>query len=216
MFFNKPKKLSDLPAVEMIEKFAFAEFDYDEIRKWKGFEDLADSVINEDETCARQLLNELLSGYTEPRQRYVLHRLLAKHGLAHIFGNSTGEIYGVVLQVGLEAGKETLSLYPNREGWYINFTGKSLKLNPLSDAPELNRRIDSLFEIATPIARQFEVRNSYIPTVKTGGVRINFLTEKGITFTEREMSGIDRSSPTGLIFLLCTQILNILVNMSTK
>jgi len=215
MFFNKPKKPAE-SQVPLIEKFAFAEFGYDEIRKWDGFEDLADSVINEDEACARQFLNELLSGYTEPRQRYALCRLLAKHGLSHIFENGTGEIYGVVLQVGLEAGKETLSLYPNREGWYINFTGKALKLNPLSDAPELNQRIDALFEIATPIARQFEVRESYIPTIKTGGVRINFLTENGITFTEREMSGIDRTSPTGLIFLLCSQILNLLVKMSTK
>ena|GEM_PF-3500122 len=205
---------------EQIEKWAFAEFTDKEVCKLSNdFASFIENIKSGNEQELARLFNNVLTEI-EPRQRYVLCQRLNSNGFGHICRDKDDEVYGVVFQVGLESGKETLSVYPNREGWYINYTGKAIKLNPLSeeqDEMKINLVIDSLFDLVVKVAPHFDALNyEHISVIDTGKLRINFLTGKGLRFTEGAMKEIGEGSPAKMIFGLGSIILRKLVDMSMK
>ena len=203
---------------EQIVNWAFAEFTNEEICKMSDdSKDFVESIESKNEQKLTHLFENVLVDI-EPRHRYVLCRLLNENGFGDICEKNVDDVYGVVFQVGLDSGSETLSVYPNREGWYINYTGKTIKLLPLSENDDkhgLNPLIDLLFKVADKTAPLLEAHGyNRIQTIANQNVRINFLTGGGLRSTEYKMSEIDRSSAVGMIFGLGTKILQILVEMS--
>jgi len=203
---------------EQIENWAFAEFTNEEICKMSDdSKDFVESIKSKNEQKLTHLFENAFLDI-EPRHRYVLCRLLNENGFGNICEKNADEVYGVVFQVGLDSGAETLSVYPNREGWYINYTGKTIKLLPLSekdDKMSVNPLIDMLIEIAGKTAPLLETRDyERIRAIANQNVRINFLTGSGLRSVEYKMSEIPSDSTVGVIFNIGTKILQILVKMS--
>ncbi|MCL2633141.1 MAG: hypothetical protein FWD34_01360 [Oscillospiraceae bacterium] len=203
-----------------LENFAFAQFTESELcMMGDNFIHFIEHIKAGNETELKRLFNNL-SDDIEPRQLYAYCKLLNGNGLGHIRQKRSNELYGVVFQIGLQNGIETLAVYPNREGWYINYTGGAIKLNPLSENEDrlgINPLIDALFETAVKTVPGFELPdNNHIPDIITGNLRINLLTGKGLFSAESALNAIVNTSSAGEMFNLGTKILQRLVAMSGK
>lgn len=97
------------------------------------------------------------------------------------------ELYGVVVEMGLDAGLEILAAYADLSARYLHFSGSII----VWDAPDaaITGAIQTLLESARPVvARIGPWEGDRRPPPARGSVRINMLTPSGIHFGE---GGID-------------------------
>jgi hypothetical protein len=99
------------------------------------------------------------------------------------------DVLGIVIDVGLDLGLDTLAAYQDHSARYINQSGKTI----IWDAPtqEMNNHIDSLLEAARQIVNHTGPHNGPRPTAPSkDNALITILTPGGIHFGGGEMKAL--------------------------
>ena len=101
------------------------------------------------------------------------------------------EVRGVVIEVPVETGYDTLAVYPDGTLRYINYTGKIA----VWDAPDdrFNAQIKNILESAKTFVSKTPVLEKHKP-VTPGFVQISILTFKGIYQIEAKAKEINQTS----------------------
>jgi hypothetical protein len=120
------------------------------------------------------------------------------------------EVLGVVLEVHLGAGLDTLAAYADHSARYINQSGKLIVWE--ADEPQMSTLIDALLEagqhIAEVIGPSKEPRRGPPPK---GHVRLNMLTRSGLHFGEGPFSEFSKDPMAAPTINAGTSLLTALV-----
>ena len=106
---------ADLPPLTVLEQFAAA----------PDLHELAGAVAREDEVEAQTLLERVLSRTTETRVRLQAWSLARRIGIEPP-ANDGRQVRGVVIDVGLEGGLDTLAGYEDGTARYLNQSGGAI------------------------------------------------------------------------------------------
>lgn len=93
------------------------------------------------------------------------------------------DVLAVIVEVGFETGTDVLAAYRNHVARYVNQSARLVVWERADTS--LDARIDAVLSAATPIARNVGVwRGPRRPAPANGIVRINVVTEDGLSFGE--------------------------------
>ena len=115
-------------------------------------------------------------------------------------------LLGVIVEVGLEHGLDTLAAYQDLRARYINQSGKMIIWE--SHAPQVDAKIRKLFQEAQPVIEKIgpwgKPRLSPPPA---GMMRVTFLVSDGLYFGEGTMRELGRSPLAGPVVTAATELL---------
>lgn len=124
-------------------------------------------------------------------------------------------VRGVVLEVQLNSGLDTLAAYDDHRARYLNHGGKVIVWE--TTHPDIDPLIDALLaagqRVADMIGPWEEARRG--PPAQ-GYVRLNMLTDSGLHFGEGPMSGLSTDERGGPIIAAGTRLMQALVARATS
>jgi len=134
-------------------------------------------------------------------------RILAFNALTRLNVQSKKkELLGVIVEVGLEHGLDTLAVYQDQRVRYINQSGKLL-VREVS-TPGISAKIRKLFQEAQPIIEKIGPwRKPRLPPPAAGQMRLTFLANDGLYFGEGTMHDLSRSPLAGPVVTAATELL---------
>ncbi len=141
-------------------------------------------------------------------------RLLAVNRL-RAEGRDTGpkQLHGIVAEVALDGGLDTLAAYADGRVRYINQTGKMSIIE--GQVPELIDKITKLFDAAKPlVARIGPWDKDRLPPPTKGNVRLSFLVSDGLYFGNGPMEQLSRDPLGGPVLLAAAELLNATVEFA--
>jgi hypothetical protein len=166
---------------------------------WSNFRAAAEAQARGDEDGVQSALEQVIS--TEGLEsRHYLQAWSALRDLG--FGpdpDDAKHVYGVVLDVPVETGMDTLAAYEDGRARYINYSGQVI----IWESPEVDEEIDAL--IAKLIAAGRDLAEAIgpwegpRPPVGAGNTRVSLLTPSGLHFGEgpyAALSGAPIATPT--------------------
>jgi hypothetical protein len=116
------------------------------------------------------------------------------------------ELLGVIVEVGLEHGLDTLAAYQDLRARYINQSGKLLVWD--THKPQIDAQIRKLFQEAQPIIEKIGPWGKpRLPPPATGQMRLTFLVNDGFYFGEGTMRDLSRSPLAGPVVTAATELL---------
>jgi hypothetical protein len=146
----------------------------------------------------------------EGRIRYLAHRQLRFAGQA-VAGK---DLLGVIVEVPLGAGLDTLAAYAEGGVRYINQTGKLAVADGVSAFHPL---VEKLFAAAQPLVATIGPWDK--PRREPpgqGGIRLTFLVSDGLYFGEGPFSALQRDPMAGPIIHRATELLRAVANVNSK
>lgn len=120
-------------------------------------------------------------------------------------------LFGVVVEVALDAGLDTLAAY--REGGvrYINHTGA---MSIVEGADALGTRVAALFDAAAEVVERVGPWHApRRPPPQNGAIRLSFLTSDGLCFGEGPMATMARDAMAGPVVAQATALLQAVVGL---
>jgi len=215
-FFRKHTKTD----FEEIQKFLFGDVSLSEwktvdkkadmIEPWSSFEAVRLAVARGDTSGAVNLLRRVAAvPELESRQYLQAWHFLREFGVQPP-PDEAKRVRGVVLEICLSAGLDTLAAYSDHTARYINHGGRLIVWE--ESESEMNSHIDELLRagqrIADAIGPWDKERRTAPPK---GHVRINMLTALGLHFGEGPF-GVLSADPMGApVILAGTQLMKALI-----
>jgi hypothetical protein len=124
-----------------------------------------------------------------------------------------GRVLGVVVEVGMEGGLDTLAVYADGRMRYINHTGKMSIMEP---APaELKASGDDVLKAAQAAAAMIGPwEKKRLPAPKQGNGRLTFLVTDGLYFGQGPQDKIAGDAIGGPVLMAAAQLLTAIVDAS--
>jgi hypothetical protein len=111
-------------------------------------------------------------------------RMLASNRLKNQEGK---ELFGVIIEVGLPDGLDTLAAFSEGGARYINHSGKMI-ISEGMDAP-FDKKIGHLLMVSKPVAEQIGPWDKdRLAPPKDGDIRLTFLVSEGLSFGQGPMN----------------------------
>jgi len=146
----------------------------------------------------------------DARMRMLACNWLAAHGEVP----PARELLGVIVEVSLDAGLDTLAAFADGGVRYINHTGKVSIFEGRNAA--IGPSIDKLFAVSRDvIARIGPWDKPRLAPPSRGRVRLTFLVTDGLYFGERPMEMFQRDAMTEPVVAAASQLLVKVVDLST-
>lgn len=147
----------------------------------------------------------------ESRVRMLAYNWLHAHGDAV----ASKELLGVIVEVGLDDGNDTLAAYLDGGVRYLNHTGRmTLVEGPL---PALTPAVDALFAASrNVVARIGPWDKARLPPVERGNVRLTFLVADGLYFGEGPHAVLERDGMAGPVLAAATALLVAVTNLPKR
>jgi hypothetical protein len=146
----------------------------------------------------------------EGRVRYMAYQRLRTAGQAV----PAKHLLGVIVEVPLDGGLDTLAAFAEGGVRYINQTGKLAVVEGVSSFRTL---VDQLFLAAQPLVAKIgpwtEPRRA---PPEQGGVRLTFLVSDGLYFGEGPFATLQRDQMAGPIIQRATDLLRAVASMNSK
>jgi hypothetical protein len=124
-------------------------------------------------------------------------------------------VYGVVIEVSLDAGTDLLAAYADRSARYINHSGAAVIWN--APDPRFDAHIHSLLDVAAKIAQvtgTWDQPRRGAPPIDHA--RINVLTPGGLHFGEAPMVALSRDPLAGPALAAATQLMVGLTSLASR
>jgi hypothetical protein len=121
------------------------------------------------------------------------------------------ELYGVVVEAGLDAGLEIVAAYSDRSARYLHASGSMI----VWDVPDqtIGAAAQALLNAARPVVAQIGPwKGERRPAPAKGMARLSMLTPSGIHFGEGDMNVLAADPMGGPVLTAATQLLTALVN----
>lgn len=181
----------------------------EEDEPWASFARARACVDNADSAGAIAALEHVARGDFEARQR-----LQAWHNLRGLGVQPTGDeakqVGGVVLDVHLDAGLDTLAAFADHSARYFNHAGSAIVWE--TSDPEVDEIIDELFEISTVIVHQIGPWNNARPAAPPPGeARISILTPAGLHFGQAPMRALSGDPMGGAALSVGARLMQTLI-----
>jgi hypothetical protein len=123
-------------------------------------------------------------------------------------------LLGVIVEVPLSAGLDTLAAYSEGGVRYINQTGK---LAVFEAVPSMQPLVQNLLMASQPIVDRIGPwEHSRLPPPKSGNIRLTFLVSDGLYFGEGPMSQMQRDPMAAQVIRNATELLKHVVALGTK
>lgn len=123
-------------------------------------------------------------------------------------------LLGVIIEIGLGKGLDTLAVYTDGSARYINQSGKTLILEK---KPELQAQIQDLLDSASTILKNIGPWDgARRPPPKKGHVRLSFLVSDGLYFGEGPLSAMQRDPMAAPLLQKASTLLQRIVSMATQ
>ena len=123
-------------------------------------------------------------------------------------------LYGVVLDVPLEQGYDTLAAYDDHTARYLNQAGGAIIWHAVDS--EMDALIDALLAAARPLLTTVGVWESARPPLTAGRARVSLLTAEGLHFTEGAFEQLAADSGTSDVFTGGVALMAALINQSVR
>lgn len=138
----------------------------------------------------------------ETRQVLLAYQLLADQGYqAH-----GRELLGVVIEVGLDDGLDTLAAYKDGTARYINHSGRMIVWEAKNARAEL--LIDTLFDKSQSVVKNIGPWDKdRLPAPGVGNVRLSFLVSDGLYFGQGPFDVLEADAMGGLVIHAATRLM---------
>jgi hypothetical protein len=166
---------------------------------WSSFREATHARANGNDDSARRALEQVIAMQgLESRHYLQAWSALRELGVAPP-AHEAKHVFGVVLDVPVESGLDTLAAYEDERARYFNYSGRAI----IWEIPGADREIDGL--IATLIAAGSELAAAIgpwegpRPALGAGNTRVSLLTPGGLHFGEGDyeaLSGAPIATPT--------------------
>jgi hypothetical protein len=121
-------------------------------------------------------------------------------------------LYGVVLDVPLEQGWDTLAAYEDHTARYLNQSGGVIVWD--GREPAIDALVDALLEATRPLLTTVPVWESARPAVTAERARISMLTAEGLHFTEGAFPAMTDGPATAPVFAAGAALMSALIDRS--
>lgn len=120
------------------------------------------------------------------------------------------ELFGVIVEVGMDEGLDTLAAYDDGTARYINYTGSMIVWdNRTAESDEL---ITELFGTARNVVMQIGPWNRpRLPRPVAGNIRLTFLVDDGLYFGEGPFEVLAQDPIGGPVVAAATKLMQFLV-----
>ncbi len=160
-----------------------------------------------DEHALQDLANDVTQ---DGRVRYLAFRRLRSAG----FEVEPKQLLGVIVEVPLDDGLDTLAAYSDGSTRYINHTGKVVIVEgPTSLSLLVANLFDACVAVVNAIGPSSEPRRAPPPG---GSIRITFLVSDGFYFGEGPFSAMRQDALGGPVIDCATELLQAVVRMGTS
>lgn len=147
----------------------------------------------------------------ESRSRVLAYNWLRENGKIVPKQN----LLGVIVEVPLEGGLDTLAAFSDGGVRYINQTGQLAVIE--GDVPQFKPLLKRLFAVSQEVISEIgpweEMRK---PPPPRGSVRFTFLVSDGLYFGQGPLELMQKDSMGGPVLALATQLLQLVVKTTTK
>lgn len=124
------------------------------------------------------------------------------------------QLFGVIVEVPLQGGLDTLAAYAGGSVRYINQSGK---MSIAEGVPALAADVQALFAAAQPLIDDIGPwTEPRLAPPAQGQVRLSFLVSDGLYFGQGPMQVLQRDAIAGPVFDAATSLLKAVVAMSVK
>jgi hypothetical protein len=141
-------------------------------------------------------------------------RLLAAHRLRSVgLGPPGKQLLGVVAEVGMDEGLDTLAAFADGTARYINYTEKMIVWE--SRTAESDDLVSKLLSAGWVIAREIGPwEDERLPAPTAGNARISFLVSDGLYFGEAPFGVLQQDPLGGAVLNAAAALMGFLVNTS--
>ncbi|MEO5943486.1 MAG: hypothetical protein ABIP30_03555 [Ferruginibacter sp.] len=180
---------------------------------WNLFKDVKKNIDNYDKDIAVDLLNQIVNMQGLESRQY----LQGYHFLNELLESESADtkIFGVVLEINMPQGNDTLAAYADHSARYYNYSGKSI----IWEHPDnsLDTLIDGIFEHSKNVVAQIGPWKNVRPEPPINNMaRINFLTSKGLHFGEASQQILFNDAMAGKLMYAMLNLMNALIDRSTS
>jgi hypothetical protein len=179
---------------------------------WTHFQDAEHAMAHADVPAAEAALHAVLDTQTLESRQYLQAwsclRQLDRDALTGL----PERLYGVVIDVPLEQGYDTLAAYDDYTARYLNQAGGAI----VWDVPDptMNALIDALLDAARPLIATIDVWESARPPLTAERARITLLTAEGIRFTESPLEQLGVDPRAGSVIAAGARLMAALIDRS--
>jgi len=146
----------------------------------------------------------------EGRIRFLAYQRLRQAG----HSVPTKELLGVIVEVPLDGGLDTLAAYSEGGVRYINQTGKIAVFEGVASIKPL---VDGLFAASQPLVNKIGPwKDARRAPPARGNIRLTFLVSDGLYFGEGPFSVMQREQMAAPVIHKATELLHAVVAMGTK
>jgi hypothetical protein len=165
---------------------------------WTHFQDAEHAMARADVPAAEAALHAVLDTPDLESRQYLQAwsclRQLDRDALTGL----PEHLFGVVLDVPLEQGYDTLAAYDDHTARYLNQAGGAIIWH--AEDAAMDALVDALLTAARPLLATVGVWESARPPLTVGGARISLLTAEGLHVTEGAFGQLAADSGTGVVF----------------
>jgi len=179
---------------------------------WIHFQDAEHAMARADVPAAEAALHAVLDTPDLESRQYLQAwsclRQLDRDALTAL----PERLYGVVLDVPLEQGYDTLAAYDDHTARYLNQAGGAIIWHAVDS--EMDALVDALLTAARPLLTTVGVWESARPPLTAGRARVSLLTAEGLHFTDGSFQKLTVDPATGAVFTSGVALMSALIDRS--
>ena len=193
---------ADLPPLTAMETFA----------EVADLRDLAHAAAREDEPGAHEILARIVEGSTESRVRLQAWSLARRAGIEPP-PDDARRVRGVVVDVGFDAGTDTLAGYEDGTARYLNQGGGGIVWETADET--IRASIQGLIRAGQAVAeRSGPLDGPRPPAPPSGGASIWLLTDGGIHLGSGPFGALAADPLGGPVIAAATELMRLLIERS--
>lgn len=176
---------------------------------WRHFRTAADALQRDDAPAARSALHTVLATPGLESRHYLQAWDGMRQAGAEAAPQVASTLYGVVLDVPVEGGLDTLAAYADHTARYLNFSGKVLVWE-VQD-PDIQCLIDAVLFAGRRVLEVAGPWDGPRPPLADGLARVSLLTPQGLHFGEAPVDALLQDPVAGPVFTTGAQLMQALI-----
>jgi len=176
---------------------------------WRSFDHAAASIDRQDRGAAIQAFEGILT-QSDLESRHYLQAWTSLRQLGiQAPGSQAKHLYGIVLDLPVSGGLDTLAAYEDRGARYFNFSGKAVIWDRPN--PSLDGEIEGLLAASRELLGKIGPWEGVRPPLPHGLARISLLTPSGLHFGEAAPALLFRDPMAAPVLQAATRLMQALI-----